>query len=110
MASDTGSTQGPALADLLARLADEGVRARGAGDLSTVVRGVTLDSRRVSPGDVYAAVPGSHGHGATYWPQARAAGHGQDGGLGTGSRRGWGCSEGLRGGTAANTMSTAWRA
>ncbi len=74
MASDTRSTQGPALADLLSTLTDEGVRASGEGDPSVVVRGATLDSRRVSPGDLYAALPGSHGHGATYWPEARAAG------------------------------------
>ena len=46
----------------------------GTGDLSTTVGGITLDSRRVAPGDLYAALPGAHGHGATYWPQARDAG------------------------------------
>jgi UDP-N-acetylmuramoyl-L-alanyl-D-glutamate--2,6-diaminopimelate ligase len=44
------------------------------GDLATRVRGATLDSRRVSPGDLYAALPGAHGHGAAYWPEARNTG------------------------------------
>jgi UDP-N-acetylmuramoyl-L-alanyl-D-glutamate--2,6-diaminopimelate ligase len=72
--SDTGSTQGVALADLLDRLTAEGLSVRGAGDLSTRVGGISLDSRRVSPGDLYAALPGSHGHGAEYWAQARESG------------------------------------
>jgi UDP-N-acetylmuramoyl-L-alanyl-D-glutamate--2,6-diaminopimelate ligase len=74
VASDTRSTQGLALADLLHRLTAEGLRAQGSGALSTHVHGATLDSRRVSAGDLYAALPGAHGHGAAYWPQARAAG------------------------------------
>jgi UDP-N-acetylmuramoyl-L-alanyl-D-glutamate--2,6-diaminopimelate ligase len=68
------STDRLALADLLDRLVAEGVTARGAGDLATPVGGISLDSRRVAPGDLYAALPGSHGHGASYWPQARDAG------------------------------------
>jgi UDP-N-acetylmuramoyl-L-alanyl-D-glutamate--2,6-diaminopimelate ligase len=74
VASDTGPTQGLALADLLQRLTDDGLRVQGSGTLSTRVHGVTLDSRRVSPGDLYAALPGARDHGATYWPQARDAG------------------------------------
>jgi UDP-N-acetylmuramoyl-L-alanyl-D-glutamate--2,6-diaminopimelate ligase len=66
--------RGLALVDLAHRLTLEGVSARGSGDLGLRVGGVTLDSRRVSPGDLYAALPGSHGHGATYWRQAREAG------------------------------------
>ncbi|WP_408899607.1 UDP-N-acetylmuramoyl-L-alanyl-D-glutamate--2,6-diaminopimelate ligase [Nocardioides sp. R1-1] len=38
------------------------------------VTGVTLDSRRVRPGDLYAALPGSRAHGASFAPQAAAAG------------------------------------
>jgi UDP-N-acetylmuramoyl-L-alanyl-D-glutamate--2,6-diaminopimelate ligase len=68
------STDPQALADLLDRLTAEGLSVHGTGDLSTTVAGITLDSRRVSPGDLYAALPGSHGHGAAYWPQAREAG------------------------------------
>jgi UDP-N-acetylmuramoyl-L-alanyl-D-glutamate--2,6-diaminopimelate ligase len=68
------STDPQALADLLDRLTAEGLPVRGNGDLSTKVSGVTLDSRRVSPGDLYAALPGAQGHGATYWTQAREAG------------------------------------
>src|SRR5215469_8208184 len=36
--------------------------------------GVTLDSRVVRPGDLYAALPGAHTHGAVYSDQAVAAG------------------------------------
>jgi UDP-N-acetylmuramoyl-L-alanyl-D-glutamate--2,6-diaminopimelate ligase len=63
-----------ALADLLDRLTAEGIAARGTGDLATRVDGATLDSRRVTPGDLYAGVPGAHAHGAAYWPHARDAG------------------------------------
>src|SRR5215472_1951442 len=42
----------------------------GPGRLS----GVTLDSRRVQPGDLYAALPGERTHGAAYCDQAVAAG------------------------------------
>ena len=38
------------------------------------VRGVTLDSRAVRDGDLYAALPGSRAHGADFAPQAAAAG------------------------------------
>lgn len=82
MASDTDggrpvtppSSSTHSLADVLGRLVAEHVGAEGRGALSTRFRGVTLDSRRVSPGDLYAALPGSHGHGAVYWPEARSAG------------------------------------
>jgi UDP-N-acetylmuramoyl-L-alanyl-D-glutamate--2,6-diaminopimelate ligase len=68
------STDPQALADLLERLTTEGLDVRGDGDLSTRVSGISLDSRRISTGDLYAALPGSHGHGAAYWPPAREAG------------------------------------
>ena len=38
------------------------------------VTGVTLDSRAVRPGDLYAALPGTRTHGAAYCDQAVAAG------------------------------------
>jgi UDP-N-acetylmuramoyl-L-alanyl-D-glutamate--2,6-diaminopimelate ligase len=41
---------------------------------SLEVTGVTLDSRSVQPGDLYAALPGSHVHGASFAPAAAAAG------------------------------------
>ena len=71
MASDTDVL---ALAELLDRLSAEGLTVQGTGDLATPVAGATLDSRRVSQGDLYAALPGAHGHGATYWQQAHDAG------------------------------------
>jgi UDP-N-acetylmuramoyl-L-alanyl-D-glutamate--2,6-diaminopimelate ligase len=39
-----------------------------------LVTGVTLDSRRVRPGDLYAALPGFTTHGARFAAQAEAAG------------------------------------
>ena len=38
------------------------------------VTGITLDSRRVLPGDVYAALPGSRAHGSAFVAQAAEAG------------------------------------
>ena len=38
------------------------------------VRGVTLDSRQVRPGDLYAALPGAHFHGARFAAEAADAG------------------------------------
>ena len=75
MASDSEPRErGLALAELVRRLAAEGVAVSGSGDLETRVTGATLDSRRVTPGDLYAALPGAHGHGAAYWEQAQASG------------------------------------
>ena len=39
-----------------------------------IISGVTLDSRAVRPGDLYAALPGTRTHGAVYSEQAAAAG------------------------------------
>ncbi|HWJ66220.1 MAG TPA: UDP-N-acetylmuramoyl-L-alanyl-D-glutamate--2,6-diaminopimelate ligase [Nocardioides sp.] len=47
----------------------EGVTGEG-----VTVSGLTLDSRRVRPGDLYAALPGSRAHGAGFTAQAAAAG------------------------------------
>ncbi|TYL46175.1 UDP-N-acetylmuramoyl-L-alanyl-D-glutamate--2,6-diaminopimelate ligase [Nocardioides sp. BGMRC 2183] len=43
-------------------------------DAQVLVTGVCLDSRRVRPGDLYAALPGASMHGARFVPQAAAAG------------------------------------
>ncbi|MEP6462192.1 MAG: Mur ligase family protein, partial [Frankiaceae bacterium] len=40
----------------------------------TVIAGITHDSRRIRPGDLYAALPGSVAHGATYAAAAVSAG------------------------------------
>jgi UDP-N-acetylmuramoyl-L-alanyl-D-glutamate--2,6-diaminopimelate ligase len=64
----------PTLADLVAHLATTGTDVETAGDLDVRVGGVTLDSRRVTPGDLYAALPGARAHGADHWAQAREAG------------------------------------
>lgn len=58
--------------ELVADLAVDG--ARLGGDPGTTVTGATLDSRRVLPGDLYAALPGARAHGADFAGQALAAG------------------------------------
>jgi UDP-N-acetylmuramoyl-L-alanyl-D-glutamate--2,6-diaminopimelate ligase len=47
-----------------------GIRSDAPGSIS----GVTLDSRQVQPGDLYAALPGSHAHGADFSGDAVARG------------------------------------
>ena len=44
------------------------------GDLDVDVRGISLSTVRVHPGDLYAALPGTRAHGAAYAGQALAAG------------------------------------
>ncbi len=44
------------------------------GDTDAIVTGITLDSRRVMPGDVYAALPGARAHGIQFVAQAAEAG------------------------------------
>jgi len=39
-----------------------------------VVTGITLDSRAVQPGDLFAALPGAHAHGAAFADEARGRG------------------------------------
>ncbi|HEY5186445.1 MAG TPA: UDP-N-acetylmuramoyl-L-alanyl-D-glutamate--2,6-diaminopimelate ligase [Actinomycetes bacterium] len=59
----------------LAELAESLAGAAVAGDAQRVaVTGVTLDSRDVRPGDLYAALPGSRAHGADFAGQAAARG------------------------------------
>ncbi|MEZ0580983.1 UDP-N-acetylmuramoyl-L-alanyl-D-glutamate--2,6-diaminopimelate ligase [Nocardioides sp. MH1] len=49
------------------------VRLVGATDPGPIT-GITLDSRRVQPGDVYAALPGARAHGIDFVGQAAASG------------------------------------
>ena len=53
-----------------------GAELRAAADApgDTTVTGLSLSSQRVRPGDLYAALPGSRAHGATYAADAVAAG------------------------------------
>jgi UDP-N-acetylmuramoyl-L-alanyl-D-glutamate--2,6-diaminopimelate ligase len=44
------------------------------GDPTTLVTGLTLSSKRVRPGDLYAAMPGAFAHGADFAGDALAAG------------------------------------
>jgi len=62
------------LADIAAWLAADGRPARLVGDGGTVVTGVSLSSRRVRPGDLYAALPGSRAHGIDFVGDALTAG------------------------------------
>jgi UDP-N-acetylmuramoyl-L-alanyl-D-glutamate--2,6-diaminopimelate ligase len=50
------------------------LRAGSSVSLDQRVSGVTLDSRQVRPGDLYAALPGAHFHGARFAAEAAAAG------------------------------------
>ena len=59
----------------LAGLLSEVPGLRPVGDPGgATVTGCTLDSRAVSPGDLYAALPGAHAHGADFAASAAAAG------------------------------------
>lgn len=64
---------GHRLSALLARLPQARLRP-GAGEADPILTGVTLDSRAVAAGDLYAALPGSTAHGAVFARQAMAAG------------------------------------
>jgi UDP-N-acetylmuramoyl-L-alanyl-D-glutamate--2,6-diaminopimelate ligase len=56
------------MADRPKTLADLGLTARNARD--PALTGITLDSRRVEPGFLFAAMPGSAVHGASFIPKA----------------------------------------
>ena len=58
----------------VARGADDDAHLRPATAGATRVTGVTLDSRAVVGGDLYAALPGASAHGADYAAQSAAAG------------------------------------
>ncbi|MDP5094420.1 MAG: Mur ligase domain-containing protein, partial [Candidatus Nanopelagicales bacterium] len=45
---------------------------RVVGDSTTVVTGITHDSRAIEPGDIFAALPGEHTDGMKFIAQARA--------------------------------------
>ncbi len=62
--------------NLLELLQQSGVRVEVADDvnLDVAVRAVTADSRRVQPGSVFVAVPGTRAHGLDYATVALAAG------------------------------------
>jgi UDP-N-acetylmuramoyl-L-alanyl-D-glutamate--2,6-diaminopimelate ligase len=61
------------LADLAAWLEQHG-GVRAEGDLAATVTGVSLSSRRIRPGDLYAALPGQRAHGIDFAADAVAAG------------------------------------
>jgi len=61
------------LAELLGVGRTQGVGSGGDSGVG-ILSGVTLDSRAVRPGDLYAALPGARTHGAAYSDQAAAAG------------------------------------
>ncbi len=62
-----------ALADLVAWLEDHG-GVRAVGDLTATVTGVSLSSRRILPGDLYAGLAGQRAHGIEFAADAVAAG------------------------------------
>jgi UDP-N-acetylmuramoyl-L-alanyl-D-glutamate--2,6-diaminopimelate ligase len=55
-------------------LTDAGFAVEQRGDDHVRFSGITLDSRRVERGNLYAALPGSQGHGADFADQALAGG------------------------------------
>jgi UDP-N-acetylmuramoyl-L-alanyl-D-glutamate--2,6-diaminopimelate ligase len=67
--------QGCPIGALGAALRTEALTPSGSpADPALVVLGVTLDSRAVHPGDLYAALPGAHAHGAQFALQAERDG------------------------------------
>jgi UDP-N-acetylmuramoyl-L-alanyl-D-glutamate--2,6-diaminopimelate ligase len=66
------STPARRLADLADRLGTGLVA--GVGPLDAAMTGITHDSAAVRPGDLYAALPGTHTHGARFADRAVAAG------------------------------------
>jgi UDP-N-acetylmuramoyl-L-alanyl-D-glutamate--2,6-diaminopimelate ligase len=59
---------------LVAHLTADGVDVGTPHGAGAAVTGMSLDSRRVRPGDLYAAIPGSQVHGIAHLPAALAAG------------------------------------
>jgi UDP-N-acetylmuramoyl-L-alanyl-D-glutamate--2,6-diaminopimelate ligase len=59
---------------LVAHLVGSGVPALTPHGVGAAVTGMSLDSRRVRPGDLYAAIPGTQVHGIAHLPAALAAG------------------------------------
>jgi UDP-N-acetylmuramoyl-L-alanyl-D-glutamate--2,6-diaminopimelate ligase len=71
----TGLVRAPAPARRLQEVADRlDVPAPPAGHADVLVTGISLDSRTVQPGDLYAALPGARTHGARFTASAAAAG------------------------------------
>ncbi|MFN8076333.1 MAG: UDP-N-acetylmuramoyl-L-alanyl-D-glutamate--2,6-diaminopimelate ligase [Kineosporiaceae bacterium] len=68
------SVPGYSLADLLRRWPQLEHRGAGRDPAQVELSGVSLDSRAIAPGDLYAALPGSSSHGAAFAAQAAAAG------------------------------------
>jgi len=62
------------LVALGAWLADRGAEPDLLGDAGVEVTGVSLSSRRILPGDLYAALPGARAHGTDFAADALAAG------------------------------------
>ncbi len=65
------NVQGRSLAALAGTVGAKLADARGG---QTTVTGITHDSRQVRPGDLYAALPGAHAHGASFAAEAIAGG------------------------------------
>jgi UDP-N-acetylmuramoyl-L-alanyl-D-glutamate--2,6-diaminopimelate ligase len=61
------------LGELIESLDRPGAPADGAA-AALALTGITHDSRQVRPGDLYAALPGSHAHGADFYEHAVRAG------------------------------------
>jgi UDP-N-acetylmuramoyl-L-alanyl-D-glutamate--2,6-diaminopimelate ligase len=64
------------LVDLMAAFPAIRPASAGSGGSAVEISGITLDSRSVRPGDLYAALPGARTHGAAFTEQVLAAGAG----------------------------------
>lgn len=73
MVAPRPSVSRPLSGAIEALLAD-GASARANVELTGNVTGITLDSRAVQPGDIFAALPGALTHGASYSAQAASRG------------------------------------
>jgi UDP-N-acetylmuramoyl-L-alanyl-D-glutamate--2,6-diaminopimelate ligase len=73
-ARDIAEVAGGQLAFVDGPAGPAGPDAAEAADADVTLSGVTLDSRLVVPGDLYAALPGSNAHGASFGTGAAAAG------------------------------------
>ena len=71
---DASGARGPLKLSDVAQVLGTPLTGSAATSAQTPVTGVTLDSRRVGHGDLYAALPGANVHGARFAAQAAAAG------------------------------------
>ncbi len=70
MSSPQRSPRPTSVGHSLQAVVPPGIDVRLVGSESTMVTGITLDSRDVRAGDLFAALPGAHAHGRQFIPEA----------------------------------------